>query len=1101
MNGSVQALTKRLSGLSPERRALLQRLMRQQQPMNEQVEPRDRSLDPPPVTFAQEQLWFLDQLSPGNWFYNESSAIQLKFAVDAVVLQQALNEIARRHATLRTTFAMVRGELVQIIADQFVVPLNEIDLTAFSELERTAEARRIANQDAQTPFDLSADPLIRTTLLRTSPEEAIFLLTMHHIIFDGWSFTVLLGELSELFDAFAAGVPSPLPELSIQYADFAVWQRRWLRSNAFGTKLAYWRKQLADLPTLAIPTDHPRPAVQGFQGARYKVKISRNIHDAVRALSIVESVTPFMVLLTAFKALLYRYTDQTDIVVGVPMAGRDREETTGLIGLFVNTLVMRTDLSGNPTFTEALERVRQVSLDAFAHQDVPFEKLVQELQPKRDLSRNPLFQVTFQIYGSGTSIVPEEGGSLLDGATAPFEIEASTAKFDLRFDLAEQNGSLQGFLEYDTALFETATIVRMADHFLRLLEHAVYYPETRFSELPLLSEDERVDLLATRNATATPYPRQARIEALFAQQVARSPEAIALEFEGETLSYAELETRANRVAHYLRSLGVSSEARVGLSGERSIEMIVGMLGILKAGAVYVPFDVEEPTERLLLTLQDAEVRVVLTRELQLSSLAQRGLRIVALGLETAEINRQPSDPPAGVGEATSLAYIMFTSGSTGVPKGVCVPHRAVVRLVSTTDYFRAEKSDVFLQFAPLAFDASTFEIWGALLNGARLVLFPAHVPSMDELAQTIMRTRTSIMWLTAPLFHHLVDLHLDCFSGVRQLLAGGDVLSAAHAKKFIERHPNSTLTNGYGPTENTTFTCTQAISAGVALGSSVPIGKPVANTKVYVLDHYLNPVPFGIVGQLFAAGDGLAEGYLNRPELTAQKFLRNPFDAAPEARMYATGDYVRYRLDGSLEFLGRIDHQVKIRGFRVELDEIESVLRTHSALRDAACSIWKDNAGDKRIVAYVLVKEGDRAHAPSTSELRRFLEERLPDYFIPSAVIMLNAFPLTANGKVDRAALPTPSDTRPQLDHPFVPPQTETERTVAAVWQEVLGIQNAGIHDNFFDLGGHSLLIVLLHNRLKELFPKQLTIVDLFRHPTVASLSRVLNEPETPAPV
>jgi aspartate racemase len=1088
------SLNKRIAGLSSERRAVLERLLRKEQHAETRVTPRDRSLDPPPLTFAQGQLWFLDQLAPGNWFYNESSALHLKFEVKPAVLQKALNEIARRHEALRTTFITVRGELVQAIAPQFTVPMVETDLSGLEPAERKAEARRIAAEDAQSPFDLALGPLIRTTLLRLGKQEFIFLLTMHHIIFDGWSFTILLRELTDIYDAYAAGRSSPLPELPIQYGDFAVWQRHWLRGDTLEAKLGYWRKQLADLPLLQLPTDYPRPAFQSFQGARCTLNIPRPLCDAIRALGVTEGMTPFMTLLTAFKALLYRYAGQDEIVVGVPIANRDRVEIEGLIGFFVNTLVMRTDFSGDPTFREALTRVRKVALEAFEHQDVPFEKLVEELQPERDLSRNPLFQVTFQLYGSNTgSGSAEHGVTSFDQAPSPFEVEAGTAKFDLRFDLAEMaDGSLTGFLEFDTALFAPESGPRMARNFQILLESAVTNPGLRLSELSLLTPAERKELIVERNATTKPYPRDARIHELFERQVERTPGNIAVECDGQTLTYAELDRRATRLAHYLRRLGVELETPVGISTERSIEMIVGLLGILRAGGVYVPLDLEDPRERLLFSVENAGVHTVLTRERQLFYLSDRGIRVIPLALESADINREPEEPLSISADSTSLAYILFTSGSTGTPKGVCVPHRAVVRLVTNTDFFRAGEQDVFLQFAPLSFDASTFEIWGALLNGARLVVFPPYVPSMEELGETIQRRRVTTLWLTAALFHQMVDFHLDSFAGVRQLLAGGDVLSVPHMRKFLDRYPQATLTNGYGPTENTTFTCTYSTSDASSIGASCPIGKPIANTRVYVLDRHRQPVPSGLPGELYAAGDGVARGYLNDPELTAHKFVADPLSSEPDGRMYATGDRVRYLPDGNLEFLGRSDNQVKIRGYRVELDEIVSVLRFHPAVRDAVCILRQDAPGEKRIAAYVVVDDSNG----SKPDLRPFLEEHLPDYAIPSAIIAIDAFPVTPNGKVDRAALPAPGSGRPEAAATYVAPETDTERLITALWQEVLGVQNPGVHNNFFDLGGHSLLIVLLHNRLKEVFRKDISIVDLFRYPTIAALAKLLSPDE-----
>ena len=757
-----------------------------------------------------------------------------------------------------------------------------------------------------------------------------------------------------------------------------------------------------------------------------------------------------------------------------------------MIGFFVNTLVMRADLAGDPSFNEALGRVRKVVLERIRPSRLAFREARRGLQPQRDLSRNPLFQVTFQVYGSSSD--GEAGPPTIENAPSPFQVDAHTAKFDLRFDLAESVDGLNGFIEYDCDLFDAGTIAGMARHFGRLVQTALDDPTLRLSELEILEPQERRQLLVEWNRTRTDYPRDLCVHQLFEAQAARCPQAIALLFDDESMTYDELNRRANRIAHYLVRLGVAPGDCVGISSERSLEMVAGVLGILKAGAAYVPLDLEDARDRIGYLAADARMHFVLTRERQLFHLADRGVQVIPLVLERAAIDSEPDTNLPCRGGPDGLAYIMYTSGSTGTPKGVCVPHRAVVRLVRGTNYFSATPDDVFMQFAPLSFDASTFEIWGALLNGAKLVLFPPYIPSLPELAAAIERGVT-VMWLTSTLFHRMVDDHVSSLSGLRQMIAGGDVVSPVHVRKLMVAAPGCSVTNGYGPTENTTFTCTYTASEPPDAGSSFPLGRPISNTRVYVLDAHGSPVPVGVPGELYIGGDGLARGYLNDPDLTAAKFAPHGLPEEPGPRLYRTGDIVRYRKDGALEFIGRVDHQIKIRGFRVELGEIESVLRENRDVHDAVCVVSIAPDEDKWLLAYVAA---DGARVGST-ELRRFLQSRLPNYMLPSKITVLPSLPLNANGKVDRSALPTADAGRPDLETRYTAPRTETERTISGLWQQVLGVEQVGVDDNFFDLGGHSLLAVMLHNRLTDAFKKELSIIDVFRYPTVGSLARLLS--------
>ncbi len=1047
---------------------------------------RDQDL---PLSFAQQRLWFLQVLDHGSDAYNMPEAIRLSGTLDTVALHQSLNEIVRRHEALRTTFTTVDGQPVQIITPTLQLELPIVDLTSLPEYQRAEEIERLALAEGKQTFDLSKDPLLRAVLLRLSAQEHVLFLIMHHIVSDDWSMEIFAREIAALYQSFSAGKSSPLPELAIQYADFAAWQRRWLQGEILETQLAYWKTRLSGLTTLSLPTDRPRPSVQRFAGATQSHELSPALAKALRALSRRANVTLFMTLLAAFKTLLYRYCEQTDIVVGSPVANRNREEIEGLIGFFVNTLVLRTDLSGNPSFNDLLVRVRETAFGAYAHQDLPFEKLVEALQPERDLSHNPLFQVAFALQNAGMNTIETEHLTL-----TPLEFDPGSAKFDLTLFVYEQRAGLKATLEYNIDLFDALTITRMLGHFQALLEGIVAAPESAISALPLLSEAERHQVLVEWNDTGTDYPKDQCIHHLFEAQVAQRPEAIALIFEAQRLTYHELNQRANQLAHYLRTLGVGPDVVVGLYLERSVELIIALLGILKAGGAYLALDPAYPQERLAFMLADAQVPVLLTQWIFAERLPAHS-RVIYLTEATDTIALHSThNLPGGVGP-DHLAYVAYTSGSTGQPKGVAVPHRGVVRLVQKTNYVHFSSDEVLLQLAPVAFDASTFEIWGALLNGSRLVVFPAHTPSLDELADALRRYEITTLWLTAGLFHLMVDTYPEALSGLHQLLAGGDVLSPAHVHKARQAMGSGRLINGYGPTENTTFTCCYTVPVEVDGVSTVPIGRPVANTEVYVLDQTLQPVPIGVAGELYIGGAGLARGYLGESELTASKFIPHPFSLASGARLYQTGDRVRYRPDGTLEFLGRLDAQVKIRGFRIELGEIESVLAEHPTVQSTVV-VARTEGVMKQIVAYVVpVAEQDS----TVSELRSFLQARLPEYMLPSAFVVLEILPLTTNGKIDRQALPAPDWSKLDSGKVFVAPRDQWESQLTLIWEDILGIQGIGVKDNFFELGGHSLLAVRLVTQIKKVFGKSLPLVTLFKASTIEQLANTLRQEDSTA--
>jgi amino acid adenylation domain-containing protein len=1077
---------QRLADLSPAKRALLELRLKENRlrSFTDAAIPRRTTRDSAPLSFAQQRLWFLDQYEPNSPVYNVPGALRLRGFLDVAALKRSLDGIVRRHEALRTKFSMVEGEPLQVILPSLSVSLSVVYLTDLSESEREDEARHLAAEETRRPFDLAQGPPVRMMLLCLAENEHVLLLTMHHIVSDGWSMGVLHRELSVLYQAFSRGKPSPLPDLPIQYADFAVWQREWLQGEVLEKQLSYWKKQLEGIPAvLNLPTDRPRPAVQSFRGKRQSLELSKELTQGLKALSRKEGVTLYMTLLAAFQTLLYRYTGQEDIVVGSPIANRNRSEIEGLIGFFVNTLVLRSDLSGNPSFRELLGRVRKTVLEAYDHQDLPFEKLVEELQPERSLSHSPLFQVMFVLQN-----VPNTGVEFEELSVSPVRVGAETAKFDLTMSMHETPKGLSGSLQYNTDLFDDATLTRMLGHCRVLLEGLVANPEQRLSDLPILTEAERHQLLIEWNDTGRDYPKDKCIHELFEEQVERTPDAVAVIFEDQQLTYRELNTRANQLAHYLGKLGVGAETLVGICVECSIDMIVGLLGIIKAGGAYVPLDPSYPKERLAFMLEDTQSAVLITQERLLNRLRpiQNG-RMVCLDRDWPTISRQSNSKVDDQSSAESLAYVMYTSGSTGKPKGVAVSHRAVNRLVMNTDYVELSPADVVAQVSNIVFDAATFEIWGALLNGARLVLIPRDIVlSPPAMSKAIERHAVTTLFLTTALFNLAVEQIASALGKLQNLLFGGEAADPQRVRRLSAEAPPKRLLHVYGPTESTTFASWYRVRKVASNAITVPIGRPIANTALYILDPYLNPLPIGVIGELYIGGDSLARGYLKRSELTNEKFIPNPYGEKSGSRLYRTGDLVRYLPDGNIEFLGRIDNQVKIRGFRIEPGEIESVLCQHPAVRDSVVMTREDAPGNKRLVAYVVPNQRP---AVSALELRKFLKEKLPDYMVPSAFVILDGLPLTPSGKVDRRALPAPDPSRLEAASRFIAPRTPTEALLAKIWAGVLRLEKVGIHDNFFDSGGHSLLAIKFLSRLREEFQIELPVRSLFESPTMAGLA------------
>ncbi|WP_158625826.1 non-ribosomal peptide synthetase [Corallococcus carmarthensis] len=1035
--------------------------------------PRDAGL---PLSFGQQRMWFIEQLTPGGISYNVPYFARLTGALDVPALERALAVLVERHEALRTTFAVVDGQPVQRVAPSLPLPLHVESLEALPASGREQTLRRMAEAEARVPFDLGVGPLVRVRLLRLGEAEHVLLLMLHHICCDGWSLTVMERELQTLYAAFRAGTTPALPALPVQYADHAVWQRQWLPGEHLQQQLEWWRGQLSGAPAaLDLPTDRPRPAAQSTQGAVYRHALPPALGKALEALCRKQGVTLFMALLGGMQLLLSRLSGQDDIVIGSPISGRTRQEVEPLIGFFINTLPLRVQGEGSLGFGELLRRVRKTCLDAYAHQEVPFEQMVDALQPERDLSRPPLFQVFFTLQHSAVPALELEGLR-----TSELDFEPGVSRMDLTVFLRETPEGLVGLWEYNTDLFDAATVARFAEHYTHLLEAAVAEPERPVATLPLITAVERQRLLDLGTGAPVPYPRDASLPALFAEQAARTPDAVALEAGGQRLTYAQVEARANQLAHHLRGQGVRLGMPVGLCAGRSLEMVVATLAILKAGGAYVPLDPGYPPERLELMARDARISVLLVELGRESALRGLAARVVVLDPSWRAFASQPTVAP-GVGiPADSLAYVMYTSGSTGRPKGVGIPHRGVTRLVKGVSYVRFSADDVVLQLATTSFDAATLELWGALLHGAKLFLYPPVTPSLEELEATLERERISVLFLTTAFFEQMALNRPAALARVGQVLTGGDVLSPLAARKLLDA--GRAVVNGYGPTENTTFSATYQVKRDLDARMPVPIGRALENSQALVLDARLEPVPPGVVGDLYVGGDGLAWGYLDRPDLTADRFVPHPFSDVPGARLYRTGDRARWLPSGELAFMGRADTQVKLRGFRIELGEIETALRHLPGVEDAVAEVREYAPGDKRLVAYVAGTNVD------VNALRPRLSARLPAPLVPSAFVKLDRLPLTPVGKVDRKALATPvGDTL--AEDAYVAPVTATETAVAEVWASLLGRTRVGTQDSFFELGGHSLLATQVTSRLRETFQVDLSVRALFEAPTVTSLA------------
>ena len=1084
MNDKIAQLAAKIS---PQHRQRVLQKLREQKTENKkhqlpEIVPVSRDKDIP-LSFAQQQLWLVDQIEGGSPHYNEFMALEIKDFFNIIALEQALTEIVKRHEIFRTIFQKKNELPIQIILPSVPVSLPVINLQGLPIAELDAAVHNLSAKEEQQPFDLAKGPLFRFKLLQLDRESYILFITIHHIIFDGWSSGILIKEMATLYEAFAKGLPSPLLPLSIQYADFADWQRQWLSKDVVQLQLKYWQQQLANIPPLLeLATDKPRPQVQTFQGKIQSFNIRPEILECTQKLSQQSRTSLFMVMFATFVTLLYRYSGQEDIVVGSPIANRNHPALESLIGYFVNMLALRTKLSNTLSFTDLLAQVKETVLNAYANQSIPFEQLVENLNPERSLSYHPLFQIVFAFQN-----LPGDA----DIQWSLIETHSKVAaRFDLIVEMVESPGNLTCYLRYNTDLFEPDTINRLIGHYQTLLDAVATNANRSISELPLLTEAEKQQLLAL-NQNQTDYPKDITIIDLFQTQVEKTPDNIAVVFGNQQLNYKDLNKKANQLAHYLMNLGIGAETFVGICVERSLEMVIGLLGIFKAGGVYVPLDPDYPQERLQFILKDSSVAVLLIQS-HLLEKQENGVKIVCLDREWEQIATYPDDNPIRQSSPEDLAYVIYTSGSTGVPKGVMIEHTAITQhIYNIIIRYQIESRDKVLQFTSLNFDPSIEQILSTLCGGAQLILITSNLLPPEDIQDIIYNEKITIANFPPAYWEQIIK----DIESLRLLILGGDILSSKLAQQTRQTLSSDiTILNAYGPTEATITTSLFEVTEQFKdKGKKItPIGKPIANTQIYILDENYNPTPLGIPGELCIGGIRLSRGYLNHPELTAEKFTEIEIFGKPQ-RIYKTGDLARLLPDGNIEFIGRIDYQVKIRGFRIELEEIEANLSQHEAIKEAVVIIY-NKEDNPQLVAYVTVgSEQSKSDDYSlVTKLSDWLKTRLPEYMLPTSITVLDKLPLMPNGKIDRKALQAPEVTRIKNNATFIKPQTQIEKQIAELWQKVLKVEQVSIDDNFFKLGGHSLSGTQLVSKLYEAFRIRVPMNILFETPTVANIAKYI---------
>lgn len=1046
--------------------------------------PRRANAQNAPLSFSQQQVWVNSNLAGNHPVYNETMTVMKRGALDPLILERAIGEVIRRHEIWRTTFDVVDGQPVQVVhpaPEEFRIP--RVDLRTLPEALREQEAIRLATEQAGKLFDLSRGRLLRATLYDLSDDDHRLFMVFHHIIFDGMTaYRVFLPELATLYRAYSQGKESPLPEPAIQYADFACWQRQQTDGHVSTKQLDYWKKQLqGELPILEWPNDFPRPAEQTYRGVLRNASVDADLIQPLRNLSQEAGCSLYTTLLAGMSALLHRYTGQTDVILGGLAACRRSSETEGLLGCFMNPIPLRVNLSGNPTFRMLLARARETVLGALDHEETPFEQIVSELRLQPDSSRNPLFQIIFALEPHVSSVDRQWNLTLED-------FSSGASKVDLSVVLDDRGERVSGPLVYNPDLFQDATVVRLMTHWNTLLRSALANPDLPISALEFMAPEEKRQILCHWNCTAVDYPKNSCVHELLEAQAESRPDSCAVIFKDQQLTYRELNQRANRLAHRLIELGVGPEVVVGVCVERSVEMIVALIGVLKAGGAYLPLDPDYPAELLGFMLRDCGVRIVVTAGESAARLPGDGVTLVPV--DAPESASASCDNPSLPVQPNNLAYVIYTSGSTGNPKGVEIEHRSVVRLLFGTDFFDLDGTTAMLQLAPFTFDISTLEIWGALLHGGKCVLYPGKMPSVKELGELLRTHRVTAATLTASLFNLTIDDDPQAIATLQQLIVGGEALSVSHIRRAMELLPDVELIDAYGPTEATVLaTCHKIRHLPSPSATSIPIGSPIANTECYILDENLQPVPVGIKGELHVGGVGLARGYRNRPDMTKERFIRNPFNDDPQRRLYKTGDAARFLPDGTIDYLGRVDDQVKLRGFRIELGQVETVLRTHPKVQDAACVVAGENSSEKLLVAYLVFRNGSKT---PLSEIREYAQTMLPPYMVPDKFATLDAIPLGRHGKVDRQSLPAVDPAVPASSSVPAAPQDDVEREMVQVWGKLFSRQSIGCDDNFFSLGGNSLLAAKLVVRVERAFGKRLSLASLVAAPTVKQFAALV---------
>lgn len=1088
MNDDTLDLIKELS---PEKRALVLKALKEKalDALDPPITPQEAVDGLIPLSFSQERLWLLEQLQPESRAYNELCALRAHGTLDDTTIEKCFTEITRRHQALRTVFPEINGNPVQMITPPHPVRFLHIDLSKLTKAEQESEFERLTYEESRYSFDLSRGPLLRVTLVHLDEQDNILLIAAHHIVLDGWSIGIFRRELEELYEAFRKGRPSPLPELTVQYTDYAIWQRNWLQQEDLESQLRYWTRQLKDLPeALQLPVANRRPENVSFQGARQYFKLSPKLTVEIKSLAMRENVTLFMTLLTGFLILLHRYSSQTDIPVGTAVANRQRAEVEGLIGFFVNTLVMRGNLAGNPTPRELLRRVSDVAISAYEHRDLPFDHVVAALQPTRSSNHHPLFQVVFDLQNT-----PKHTRGKSRSSFSSMEVTSVPARFDLILSMEDTPEGLQAYWQYNTGLFEPDAITRMSGHLETLLKGMVANPDQSITRLPLLTDEEKRQVLIEWNQTHTAsHFQDIGIHRLFEAQAGRTPDAIAVSCAGHSLAYRELNRRANQIARHLLELGIRTGDMVGICMQRSVDIIAAPLGVLKAGAAYVPLDPSAPQEHRNHILSDAKPVAILTHQSLAAELSSGTLHVICLDSEIVQSDSGPDDDPPILATADSLAYVIYTSGSTGLPKGVMISHRNLVHSTLARREYYSEPVTSFLLLPSFSFDSSVAGIYWTLSQGGTLVIpDETQLLDMTELRGLISLWQVSHLLCIPSIYTAILEkAQQPVLSSLKIAIVAGEPCT----KRLIEDHHrqagHAALFNEYGPTEatvwSTVFKCDSPPPR-----NQVPVGRPISNTQIYLLDAQLQPVPVGVPAELHIAGTGISPGYLNRPALSAEKFIPAPFSdhTACSPRLYKTGDIARYRPDGNIELLGRMDQQVKIRGFRIEIGEIEAALSQYEAVRDAVVAAHEEEEGNKKLVAYLTVHSTPPFSIP---ELRKFLTKQLPTYALPSQFDILDSLPRLYNGKVDRLNLPIPQMANSGSVESVATWLSDLEQSIADIWKETLQVDSVCRQDNFFEIGGDSLSIIRVYNRLRGVTDKHLAITDLFKHPTLDALAQYI---------